>query len=177
LATQTRLADQGREAEHQLDLSEATRSELESQIATLDSALADAKKEAKALTVKLSAARNADVKVPGSALKNKAASAAAGNADAVKVAQLKEDLYGDLTGLIVRGLQHDGDEDIFDCIQTGRNGSEFQPYLGYVWTVANLLSLQHCISNLHYLPLRKWTTTRMSSAHIGHSWTRTVTRL
>ena len=70
------------------------------------------------------------MKVPGSALKNKAASAAAGNADAVKVAQLKEDLYGDLTGLIVRGLQRDGDEDIFDCIQTGRNGSELKPYLG-----------------------------------------------
>lgn len=155
MATQTRLADQGRETEHQLDLSEANRSELESHIATLDSALADAKKEAKALTVKLSAARNADVKVPGSALKNKAASTLAGNADAVKVAQLKEDLYGDLTGLIVRGLQRDGDEDIFDCIQTGRNGSELKPYFGNVLIIANPLPVQHCISNLLYIPSRK----------------------
>lgn len=64
------------------------------------------------------------MKVPGSALKNKAASTAGINADVVKIAQAKEDLYGDLTGLIVRGLQRDGDEDIFDCIQTGRNGSK-----------------------------------------------------
>jgi hypothetical protein len=39
--------------------------------------------------------------------------------------QMKEDLYGDLTGLIVRAVKKDGGEDVFDCIQTGRNGSEY----------------------------------------------------
>ena len=51
---------------------------------------------------------------------------------------MKEELYGDLTGLIVRdikkreekrretgsGLEKEVSEDVFDCIQTGRNGSK-----------------------------------------------------
>lgn len=110
--------------QYELDLSEANRTELESQITTLNTALAQAKTETKSLSAKLSAARSADQKVPGSALKKNAASAAGSNADAMKVAKAKEDLYGDLTGLIVRGLQREGDEDTFDCIQTGRNGSK-----------------------------------------------------
>lgn len=36
-------------------------------------------------------------------------------------AHAKEDLYADLTGLIVQGVKQNGDEDIFDCIQAGRN--------------------------------------------------------
>ena len=42
----------------------------------------------------------------------------------MQLAQLKEDLYSDLTGLILRGVEIGTDSDIFDCIQTGRNGSE-----------------------------------------------------
>lgn len=37
---------------------------------------------------------------------------------------MKEDLYADLTGLIVRGVKREPDEDVYDCIQTGRNGSK-----------------------------------------------------
>lgn len=48
-----------------------------------------------------------------------------GNSEAAQVAQLKEDLYADLTGLIIRGIKREDEEDIFDCIQTGRNGSKF----------------------------------------------------
>ena len=43
---------------------------------------------------------------------------------AVQTAQMKEDLYADLTGLIVRGVKHEHGEDVYDCIQTGRNGSK-----------------------------------------------------
>ncbi len=45
-------------------------------------------------------------------------------AQAAQVALLKEDLYSDLTGLILRGVERGEDSDIYDCIQTGRNGSK-----------------------------------------------------
>lgn len=45
-------------------------------------------------------------------------------AHAAQVAQLKEDLYSDLTGLILRGVERKDESDIYDCIQTGRNGSK-----------------------------------------------------
>jgi hypothetical protein len=45
-------------------------------------------------------------------------------AHAAQVAQLKEDLYSDLTGLILRGVEIGSEADVYDCIQTGRNGSK-----------------------------------------------------
>lgn len=71
------------------------------------------------------------VKTPGSALKGKTLAAktimvgSAEAAQAAQVAQLKEDLYSDLTGLILRGVERGSESDIYDCIQTGRNGSEY----------------------------------------------------
>ena len=44
-------------------------------------------------------------------------------AQAAQIAGLKEDLYGDLTGLILRGVERTAEADVYDCIQTGRNGS------------------------------------------------------
>ena len=46
-------------------------------------------------------------------------------AHAAQVAQLKEDLYSDLTGLILRGVERGREADVYDCIQTGRNGSMY----------------------------------------------------
>ena len=46
-------------------------------------------------------------------------------AHAAQVAQLKEDLYSDLTGLILRGVEMGSEGDVYDCIQTGRNGSKY----------------------------------------------------
>lgn len=67
---------------------------------------------------------------PGSAIKSSSSSAAAARlaaasaSEAHLTAQKKEDLYGDLTGLIIRNVKHGDDgEDVFDCIQTGRNGT------------------------------------------------------
>jgi hypothetical protein len=102
--------------------------------------VADSKAEIKSLNLKLAAARNAEAaataaaKVPGSAMKGSTAAsrlAAANAAEAIQqatlAAQKKEDLYGDLTGLIVRSVKREGGEDMFDCIQTGRNGSKSRP--------------------------------------------------
>ena len=48
----------------------------------------------------------------------------AGTVAAVQVAQLKENLYSDLTGLIMRGVDRQEDAHVYDCIQTGRNGGK-----------------------------------------------------
>lgn len=99
--------------------------------------------------MKLTAARTAEaaaaakataVTVPGSAVKGAGPSSrmnmmTTSNSEAVRQATLKgqrrEDLYADLTGLIIRtipstsnGAGKDDLEDIiYDCIQTGRNGT------------------------------------------------------
>jgi len=80
--------------------------------------------------MKLSAARSAEASavaktVPGSAMKGGHGNNFQQQQQATLSAQLKEDLYGDLTGLIVRGVKRDGAEDIYDCIQTSRNGSMY----------------------------------------------------
>jgi hypothetical protein len=46
-------------------------------------------------------------------------------AQAAQVAQLKEELYADLTGLLLRGVDRMEEADVYDCIQTGRNGSTY----------------------------------------------------
>lgn len=85
--------------------------------------LAEARSETKTLSVRLAATRS-DAGVPGSAVKGGVARPMS-NQEIVQAMQMKEDLYGDLTGLIVRGIKHEGGEDVYDCIQTGRNGSKF----------------------------------------------------
>lgn len=71
-----------------------------------------------------------NARTPGSAMNNKAnqpRTIMMGSAEAAQAAQialLKEDLYSDLTGLILRGVERSEESDIYDCIQTGRNGSK-----------------------------------------------------
>lgn len=67
------------------------------------------------------------MKMPGSAMKgNTGNNRLLANAEAaVQAAQLKEILFGDLTGLIINGVKQDQDEEVHDCIQTGRNGSKW----------------------------------------------------
>lgn len=111
----------------ELENSEIKVDSLESQVIQLNKSLAQARAEIKTLSTKLAASRNAEanMKAPGSALKaNSAAGRGQAPSEVVQAAQAKEDLYGDLTGLIVRGVKRGEVEDVFDCIQTGRNGSE-----------------------------------------------------
>lgn len=132
----------------QLDASQAKADELQNQLSEANTALAGARTEIKTLSTKLGAARSAEqasVKVPGSAIKGNTAAdkRLLANAEAaVQQAQMKEDLYADLTGLIVRGIKREQDEDIYDCIQTGRNGSEsfFHP----VYLSSNPISMVPC---------------------------------
>ena len=108
---------------------------LQPQISELSTLLKDAKSENKSLSTKLAANRNvaasiesANTRVPESAKKSNGSLRMVGTVEAAQVAQaaqLKEDLYSDLTGLITRGVKREAEEDVFDCIQTGRNGSKF----------------------------------------------------
>jgi len=105
---------------------------------SLQTQLNEARNEAKSLQAKLAAARSSSAdagatKVPGSAIKqNGGRTILVGAAEGAKEAQkrlLKEELYRDLTGLLVMDVKRreteDGEEDVFDCIQTGRNGCKF----------------------------------------------------
>ena len=130
IAAQKALAQQGNQLRGQLTKSESQAEQLKEKVEQLTKSLSEARTEIKTLSTKLTASRNAEAqvtaKVPGSALKANAPAAraaAAQQTEAVQAAQLKEDLYGDLTGLIIRSLKRGPDEDMFDCIQTGRNGS------------------------------------------------------
>ncbi|ORY05817.1 chromosome segregation protein Csm1/Pcs1-domain-containing protein [Clohesyomyces aquaticus] len=99
---------------------------------SLSTSLASTQNENRTLSSKLQAARSSvppeNKNVPGSAVKQRSVGVVLpGTAEAAKEAQiqkLKEDLYTDLTGLIVRGVKKGGEgEDVYDCLQTGRNGT------------------------------------------------------
>ncbi|KND86849.1 Monopolin complex subunit pcs1 [Tolypocladium ophioglossoides CBS 100239] len=125
LAAQSALATQGEQVRQQLERSEANSNQLQAKIDELTTSLSGARSEIKTLSAKLAASRHAEasIRVPGSALKAGAAGSRTAPSEVVQAAQAKEDLYGDLTGLIVRGLRRGDEEDVFDCIQTGRNGT------------------------------------------------------
>ena len=79
-------------------------------------------------------------------------------AQAAQIAQLKEDLYSDLTGLLLRGVEKGAEENVYDCIQTGRNGSKS-------FNTATKKSkdaksfLQHSISRSLSQTTMRWLTT------------------
>ncbi|EEU34393.1 uncharacterized protein NECHADRAFT_50483 [Fusarium vanettenii 77-13-4] len=129
LAAQTALAKEGEQLRQQLEESEAKADDLEATIEELNGSLSEAKSEIKTLSTKLAAVRSGDVnsRVPGSAMKTGGLASRTAQAEAAHAtqatAQAKEDLYADLTDLIIRGVRQEEMEDVFDCIQTGRNGS------------------------------------------------------
>ncbi|KAI0888856.1 chromosome segregation protein Csm1/Pcs1-domain-containing protein [Annulohypoxylon maeteangense] len=130
LSTQTELAKETQRLKQQLEASQTKVEELQNKVDDTNASLTGAKTEIKTLTTKLSAARSAETvttKVPGSAIKgnNNLNNRLLANAEAsAHIAQMKEDLYGDLTGLIVRGVKREENGgDTYDCIQTGRNGT------------------------------------------------------
>ncbi|KAF7944826.1 uncharacterized protein EAE97_005459 [Botrytis byssoidea] len=133
LATQTSLAKETRSLKKTIESQDALATNLQAQIHQLELALSEAQVENKTLSTKLAANRkitasyeSANNKVPGSAIKANGGMRIIGSqeaAQAAQAAQLKEDLYSDLTGLIIRGVKRETEEDVFDCIQTGRNGT------------------------------------------------------
>ncbi|KAF2278864.1 uncharacterized protein EI97DRAFT_448677 [Westerdykella ornata] len=107
-------------------------SRLEAENKTLTASLDGAQKEIKTLSTKLAAARSSaptDKVVPGSAVKAARPTGVVlpGAVEAAKEAQqkqLKLDLYSDLTNLVVLNCKKGEEgEDVFDCLQTGRNGT------------------------------------------------------
>lgn len=145
LEAQRALAQQSRLLQKQLKERDAEKAELRSQADEARSQLSAAQSENKTLQTKLAAARNTAAslenaaRAPGSAMKGSAASraTAAATAEATQIAQLKEELYSDLTGLIIRDVKNRESDHLYDCIQTGVNGSQcelFPPWTRHMLT-------------------------------------------
>lgn len=166
ISHQKSLAQESRLLTQQISTKDSDIATLHEKNTLLTTSLQEAQNEIKALHAKLSNVRSASSavesvqasKTPGSAIKGKATQrtvmmGSAEAAQAARVALLKEDLYSDLTGLIIRGVEKGpapsdksmicdksmiaADEtgnlirieaDIYDCIQTGRNGSMSLPF-------------------------------------------------
>ncbi|KAH8681403.1 chromosome segregation protein Csm1/Pcs1-domain-containing protein [Xylariales sp. PMI_506] len=128
LAAQVELVKEGERLKQRLVASEDKVAGLQSKVAEITGSLSEAKTEIKSLSTKLTASRAAEaasVKVPNSAMKgNNVNNRLIANAEsAVQSAQMKEDLYADFTGLIIRAVKRENDDEVYDCIQTGRNGT------------------------------------------------------
>jgi len=141
LATKTTVADEANNLRTQINTLITQNEHLCSEKKALQSSLNETQKEIKALNAKLTTAKSTqpteanNTKTPGSAVKStsqKPRVVHIGSTEAVKEAQqriMKEELYGDLTGLILRDIKRNEEEgeDVYDCIQTGRNGSMYFP--------------------------------------------------
>ena len=135
LEAQRALGQQSRNLQKQLRDRDAEMARLKTEAEEARSQLAATQAEVKALQTKLAAARSTAAslesvaKVPGSAMKvgaNRATAAVTAEAaQAAQLASLKEELYTDLTGLIIRDVKNRETDDLYDCIQTGVNGSEY----------------------------------------------------
>jgi hypothetical protein len=155
LEAQKKLGQQSRALQKQLKERDAEVAELKSQMSEAKNQLTSAQSEVKALQTKLAAARNttaslenAAAKVPGSAIKNNRANRAADAeaAQAAHLAQLKEELYSDLTGLVILDVKKRESDHLYDCLQTGVNGSKFHFEKGG-WQDAFLTAQQLFTSN------------------------------
>ena len=139
LASQIPVAQEARRLKKQVQNQEDEISKMRENTADLSSSLTAAQNEIKALQAKLAAARASSVdntKPPGSAMKSTAQRPVImGNAEAAKaveLAQMKLDLYSDLTGLVVLNVKKTGEGDTYECIQTGQNGSKCSPLLSHI---------------------------------------------
>ncbi|KAL9625766.1 MAG: hypothetical protein Q9160_000086 [Pyrenula sp. 1 TL-2023] len=135
LASQTSIAQGSRKYQRELQVRETELTSLRSSVAEMSSHLSIAQNEIRSLQAKLAASRSASAhaesapsKTPASAMKHQTQprtviTGSTEAAQAAQTAQLKQDLYSDLTGLIMRGVKKTEEGDLYDCIQTGRNGT------------------------------------------------------
>lgn len=184
LEAQKALGQQSRSLQRQLKERDAEVAQLKSQAEEATSQLSSAQTEVKALQTKLAAARNtaaslenAAIKMPGSAIKSganraNAAAVTAEAAQAAQFAQLKEDLYTDLTGLIIRDVKKRPSDNLYDCIQTGSNGSKLTMPPDGLIQVSN--RVQPFISSW-LCPTYRRPTLNLPSFNISHCWMRTET--
>ena len=138
ISTQKSLSQDSRSLQKQIAARDADLAKTQALADQLSTSLSEVQNENKALQAKLANSRSASVAIesvntrtPGSAIRGKTPAArnilvgSAEAAHAAQVAQLKEDLYSDLTGLILRSVEMGSEGDVYDCIQTGRNGSKY----------------------------------------------------
>ncbi|KAG6000976.1 hypothetical protein E4U21_004843 [Claviceps maximensis] len=125
LAVQSDVVKQNEQLGRQLEHSQTNVVELERTITDLTASLSKAKFEIQSLSAKLGAIRTMEAANKTSTVMTKTGTGGAKSTSsgALLAAQAKEDLYSDLTGLIVRGVSQIDSENVFDCIQTGRNGT------------------------------------------------------
>ncbi|UKZ73478.1 hypothetical protein TrVFT333_001125 [Trichoderma virens FT-333] len=121
IAEQSKSIQRAEKVQVQLGQSETEADTLRAQLAQANQSLSQAKSETKTLYTKLAASRHIEPNNKGSATGNRAAVTEKENKQVAQ--QVKEDLFADLTGLIVRDVRRIDKEDVFDCIQTGRNGT------------------------------------------------------
>lgn len=157
LEAQKKLGQQSRALQKQLKERDAEVAELKSQVSEAKKQLTSAQSEVKALQTKLAAARNttaslenAAAKVPGSAIKNNRANRAADAeaAQAAHLSQLKEELYSDLTGLVILDVKKRESDHLYDCLQTGVNGT-----LHFKLAVPTITSTNFETAEFQYIPL------------------------
>ncbi|KAJ5580004.1 Monopolin complex subunit Csm1/Pcs1 [Penicillium hispanicum] len=159
LDAQRSLGQQSRGLQKQLKDRDAEMTRLTAQAEEAQAKLAASQSEIKALQTKLAAARNTaaslenTARAPGSAMKGGAANRAnaAANAEAVQLAQtaqLKQELYSDLTGLIVLDVRPRESDHLYDCIQTGVNGT-----LHFKLAVPKISTTDYESAEFQYLPL------------------------
>ena len=139
VAAQAALAKDAKGLKKKLESQKDEIASLHAQIAKMTTSLSEAQSENQTLSAKLAANRTAAASVESTNTKTPNHAKAnggirmVGSAEAAQVAQaaqLKEDIYSDLTGLIIRSVKRETEEDVFDCIQTGRNGSKSQKLVG-----------------------------------------------
>ena len=134
LATQAPVAQDARKLKKQMQTQETEMAKLRTTATHLTTSLTTAQNEIKALQAKLAAARASSVaaegRTPARDAKKETRPAPVATSEAAQFAQMKEELYSDLTGLIVRSVRRGQDGDTYDCIQTGRNGSKLIPWFG-----------------------------------------------
>jgi hypothetical protein len=128
------LTKESRGLKKKIELQSTEISALHAQITKLTTSLSEANAQNKILSAKLASNRSvassvesANAKIPSTLAKGNGGIRLMGTAETaqeVQEAKLKEHLYSDLTGLLIMGVKRDADDDIFDCIQTGRNGSK-----------------------------------------------------
>lgn len=98
--------------------------------------MAKEKKENQVLQAKLIAAQQ-KIQVPGSAVKTNAmgrgilpaakSGGAGPSGDQAWISHMKEELYGDLTNLMVLSVKMEDGRRLFQCVQTGTSGCKFFP--------------------------------------------------
>lgn len=123
----------------------------------LKSSLSVAQNEVKSRDAMLVAARQqlsnstaAQEKSSANAKDNLSRSVGPGATDAQKEMKMKENLYSDLTGLIIRGVKRKEGEDEYDCIQTGRNGSKFAMRSPCHKSTSEILTCLLSVTALHF---------------------------